>query len=220
MKNNDYFCAPGEKLPQEVIDAMGKANDDCRKSGDFPKYERDIAAIFKLKPKNITTDHKLFLGGFVEGEGSISISAKKLANAKFGVIVDPEFSVTQHVNGAAVLYDLMRVFKTGRMRYKSGSNATLVYIIDNRQSIEEKVIPFYEEYVAPYGSHTKEKRLQVFKETIMLLKAGCHQDLDCLADKILPKWSYMRMQTGQANQSFSSLEEAQNFVRHFRRSSL
>ena len=55
-------------------------------------------------------------------------SAKKLKTAKFGVIVDPEFSVTQHINGICHLYAALSIFKTGRIRHKGGSNATFVFV--------------------------------------------------------------------------------------------
>jgi hypothetical protein len=217
--NTNFYCAPGEKLSEQVKEALNNANSNYSKSKDFPKYSRDIEAIFKLtgeqRAKNMTTEHRLFLGGFVEGEGSLNVSAKKLANAKFGILIDPEFSLTQHVNGVVNLYDAMSVFKTGRIRLKSGSNATLVLTIDNRRSLEEKVIPFWESYVAPYGSFIKQQRLLTFKKLIQLFNANCHQDLNCLLNEILPLWDEMRMQRGQSNETFQSLEDAQNYVKCF-----
>jgi LAGLIDADG endonuclease len=215
--NTNFYCAPGEKLSEQVKEALNNANSNYSRSKDFSRYLRDIEAIFKLKQasKNMTTEHRLFLGGFVEGEGSLNVSAKKLANAKFGILIDPEFSLTQHVNGVVNLYDAMTVFKTGRIRFKAGSNATLVFTIDNRRSLEEKVIPFWESYVAPYGSFTKQQRLFAFKKLIQLFNENCHKDLNCLLNEILPIWDKMRMQRGQSNESFESLEDAQNYVKTF-----
>ena len=44
-----------------------------------------------------------FLGGFVEGEGSNSISVSIGRNFKFGVNLQPVFNVSQHVNGLNIL---------------------------------------------------------------------------------------------------------------------
>lgn len=208
--------SPGEKISPQIIQQLKNANEKYSRSKDFPKYLRSIEEIFNLKsPNKITTQHQLFLGGFIEGDGSLNVSAKKLATAKFGLLIDPEFSITQHVNGVSNLYTAMLVFKTGRIRYKSGSNATLVFIIDNRQTLEERVIPFFENYVIPYGSTLKQKRLLKFKELILLFKQNCHQDLNCFINQILPLWDSMRMQKGQKNETFESLKDAQHYVRNF-----
>lgn len=223
MKNKDknsYYCAPGEKISQNVLDELEKINDTYSKAAKATKYMQAIANLFKLEPVNITNENKLFFGGFLEGEGSLNLSAKKHKNAKFGLFIDPEFSVTQHVNGVNHLFVALSIFQTGRLRFKSGSNATLVFIIDNRVAIEEKVIPFYENYVAPFASQTKLKRLQGFKELILIFKEGGHKDLTIFLNKILPIWDRLRMQKGQVNQSFSSLEEAQEFVGNHVKASL
>ena len=215
--NINFYCAPGEKLSDQVLLELDKANDYYTKHKDFPKYKRDIEAIFKQKTPNITTEQNLFLGGFIEGEGSLNISAKKLKTAKFGLLIDPEFSITQHVNGVVNLLAVLETFKTGRIRYKSGSNATLVFIIDNRQSLKEKVIPFWESYITPYGSPYKQWRLFTFKKLIELFENNKHQDLDSFINEILPLWDSMRMQKGQSNESFNTLEDAQDYARNSRK---
>ena len=214
MNNKPFYCAPGEKIPNDILEELKKINNTYTKSKNFPKYMQDIKTFFKLKTENTTTESKLFFGGFLEGEGSLNLSAKKLKNARFGLIIDPEFSVTQHINGINHLYAALSIFQTGRIRHKSGSNATLVFTIDNRISLEEKVIPFYENYVAPYASPTKLKRLQTFKEVILIFKENGHQDLNRFENEILPLWDSLRMQKGQQNESFASLEEAQDFIRN------
>ena len=40
-----------------------------------------------------------FLGGFVEGEGSNSVSVTIHKNFKYGVNIQPVFNVSQHKNG-------------------------------------------------------------------------------------------------------------------------
>lgn len=49
---------------------------------------------------------KFFLGGFAEGEGSVSASVKVHSDFRFGVNVQPEFGVTQHQNGKHILADV------------------------------------------------------------------------------------------------------------------
>lgn len=100
----------------------------------------------------------------MEGEGSTNVSAKKLETAAFGVLVDPEFSITQHVDGIVHLHRALLTFNTGRISYKSGSDATMVFRIDNRQNLVEKVIPFYHDYVYEFSCNDKIERFENFKK--------------------------------------------------------
>lgn len=55
---------------------------------------------FALLERNIQNINYLyFLGGFVEGEGSNSVSVTINKNFKFGVNIQPVFNVSQHKNG-------------------------------------------------------------------------------------------------------------------------
>jgi hypothetical protein len=214
--NNYIYCKPGEKIPEEIINKLKEANSHFTKSRCFPKYLKAIEEIFKLTPPKITTDGKFFIAGFIEGEGSINVSCKKSEKAKFGLLIDPEFSITQHVNGVQNLYNAMVIFQAGRLHYKTDSLATLVLTIDNRRTIEEKVFPFWGNYIIPYSSHFKQNRFYKFKKLMSLFNAGCHTDLKGFVDQILPIWDSMRMQRGQINESFASLEDAQNYARNFK----
>lgn len=212
--NKQIFLKSREDLPPKIIEQLTKANKDNK--GDFPQYLLDLEKIFGLDPiPSITTEQKHFIAGFLEGEGSINVSAKHLKTSKFGIVVDPEFSVTQHVNGISQLHKVLNILKTGRIRFKSGSNATLVLIIDNRQSLLEKVIPFYENYVKPNSSSFKNERLYKFKKILVLMDKKKHQDQISFRDSILPLWNEMRIQKGQSNESFASLQDAQDYVDNF-----
>jgi hypothetical protein len=217
MNNKQIYCAPGEKLSEDIINKLQEANNSYTREKNYPKYMRDIQKIFNLESLTETTEMKFFLAGFIEGESSFNVSIKKLNTAMFGVLVDAEFSITQQVNGVKSLYIAMVVLKAGRLRYKSGSNATLVLTIDNRQTLEDKVLPFWRTYVQPYVSTSKLKRFQSFQQILHLFNTNCHRNLDCLTNEILPLWDSMRMQKGQSNETFSSLEDAQNYARTFRK---
>ena len=54
------------------------------------------------------TMYLYFLGGFVEGEGSNSVSISINKNFKYGINIQPVFNVTQHKNGINILYSLDR----------------------------------------------------------------------------------------------------------------
>ena len=208
------YCGPGEKLSANILAQLVAVNGK-RKENNFNWYIRQLLEIFQLKEYNsVTEKEKLFFGGFITGEGSINCSAKKEKRAKFGITLDLEFSVTQHVNGVSLLFLAFRIFQTGSLRYKSGSNATLVYRIDNRDSLNEKVIPFLEQYCTPYWSVSFQKRLATFKELLQLLNKKAHLNLFDFSEAMLPLWAIMRRQPNQSNSSFSSLKEAQIYAKN------
>jgi hypothetical protein len=214
QKNNQaILLAPGETLSQELQDTIKAMNAD---KPDFQTYSRRVREVFNLNKITVDTKKQLFLAGFIEGEGSISVGAKKNPNARFGVEIDPLFNITQHINGVNHLYLALETFQTGRIRYKVSSNATLVFIIEPRKSLTEKVCPYFEKFVYPLSSPAKQIRFNNFKKLLALFDEKAHLDRTRMIDEVLPVWDSMRMQQGYTGQTFKSLKEAQDFVRNFK----
>src|SRR5207249_663815 len=84
----------------------------------------------------VTEPAKWFLAGFIEGEGSLTVSVKHHPTARFGFLVDPEFYLYQHESGRRLLELAQDVFQTGRINPKSGSPKVLTYGITARRSIQ------------------------------------------------------------------------------------
>lgn len=236
MKNekNDIdtkiICLPGETLSPLVIEKLKQANHKKKKK-PFSWYKSEIAKIFgypsfiygierdkkteNVKKPNInfkSLKYKTFYAGFVVGEGSINVSIKKSRSAFFGILLDPEFSITQHVNGVFFLFAALYLFETGSIHLQSGSRATLVYRIDNRKSLYQKVIPFWETYILPYQSSEAQQRMILFKRILFFLEQKKHKDLHFFVNKMLPIWDKLRKQKGQINQTFPDLETAIRFA--------
>ena len=87
-----------------------------------------------------------FLAGIIEGEGSVCVSIKEHKHGKFGYLLDPEFFIYQHKNRREILELAKRVFGTGRIYPKPGNNDVLVFAIDARRSLVEKVLPFLDKF--------------------------------------------------------------------------
>jgi hypothetical protein len=215
------YLKPGQKVSETFLVQLNKINQDYSQTKKFLKYYGDIESLFKLSPvTKKTIQCHFFLAGFLEGEGCLNIGAKKNNTSRFKLYLDPEFNLTQHINGISNLYLAMCVFQTGRIRFKSGSLATFVYTIDNRLSLEQKVIPFYENYVILYGCAAKKKRLVLFKKLLQLFKEKAHFDLNKMVYEILPLWDQLRMQKSSnlcfckgKSQTFKNLQEAQIYVK-------
>nr|AAL34330.1 putative protein [Ankistrodesmus stipitatus] len=208
------FLKPGEKISQEILEKLRKINKKYSETKNFPEYERSVRELFKLKPVQIKEKTMQFLAGFCEGEASMSAGAKKNSTSHFKVYIDPEFNLTQHVNGISNLYLALVSFKTGRIRHKISSNATFVFTIDNRQNLKEKVLPFYEKYVHPFGSPVKVRRTEMLKKLLSLFDEKAHLNSDRMINEVLPLWDAMRIQVGQSNETFQSLGEAQDYIRN------
>jgi LAGLIDADG endonuclease len=199
----------GQKISPATLDQLRDVNAYFTKTRNRAQYNKDIALVFGISPdETISLETKFFLGGFIEGEGSLNVSLKKGINIRKTLNIDPEFSVTQHINGITHLYKILVVLNAGRISHKSGSNATMVLKIDNRQTLKEIVLPFYKTYVYPYSSPYKRDRIDTFSFLIKLFEKGVHLNKDTMCEQILPLWDKMRMQKGQSNETFGSLEEA------------
>ena len=87
-----------------------------------------------------------YIQGFVDAEGCFSVSLKKVPTARFGWTIDPVFHVTQHKKNRAVLEMIRDVLGCGRIAEKHGQRDCLIYVVDNRRQLLEKVVRFFERY--------------------------------------------------------------------------
>ncbi len=106
-----------------------------------------MTAVNQQERRAITQELKYYLAGFIEGEGSVTVSIKEHPTTKYGLLLDPEFFLYQHKAGIKHLELAQDVFGTGRIFPKHGSENVMVYSITSRRSLYEKVIPFFEKYM-------------------------------------------------------------------------
>ena len=120
-----------------------------------------------------------FLGGFVEGEGSNSVSITIHKDFKFGVNIQPVFNVSQHKNGLNILYSFKELFEgAGSVVEKSGSPDIFVYTLKGYKQIIKYVLPFLESYVQPFSC--KKEEFNIFKEIVVLSSEGKQRNKDDL----------------------------------------
>lgn len=123
-------------------------------------YELRNLECFERLPKKMR-ELKYFLAGFADGEACFSVSVKKQENTRFGWVLDPLFQVTQHKDNRCILEVFQRVLQCGRIIEKPGQKDTLIFLVDNRRQLNEKVIPFFRKYklVCKYGDFQKFARI-------------------------------------------------------------
>ncbi|HLD57510.1 MAG TPA: LAGLIDADG family homing endonuclease [archaeon] len=134
--------------------------------------EENKTELSKLLRKKRYT--RFYILGFVDAEGCFSIAIKKQDDARFGWVLDPIFQVTQHKNSRSVLELIKNELVCGRIIEKSGQPDTLVYLVDNRRQLAEKIIPFFEKYKLI----TKNGDFEKFKEVVNCLENKEHKNLE------------------------------------------
>jgi len=132
------------------------------------------------------TNYLYFLGGFVEGEGSMSLSVTIHKDFKYGVNIQPIFNVTQHKNGLNILNSYKELFNAGSIVQKSGSPDIYVYTLKGYKQIIKLVLPFLETYLCPFSCKMEE--YSIFKEVVMQSSEGKQRNKEALID--LVKLSY------------------------------
>lgn len=138
--------------------------------------------------KDVNNPNFLFwLGGFVEGEGSISVSVVVNKAAPFGVLLQPIFNVTQHINGISILEAFKVLFNRGNLHAKSGSPFVWVYELKGYKSLLTLAIPFYLTYVLSFGCKIPE--FEMVHEVCLMMDRGEHKTKEGLAKMVTLAYS-------------------------------
>jgi len=136
--------------------------------------------MLKRDIKNI--NYLYFLAGFVEGEGSMSVSITIHKDFKYGVNIQPVFNVTQHKNGLDILNSFKELFVEGSIVQKSGSPDIFVYTLKGYKKIITKVLPFLEIYMCPFSCKMEE--YSIFKQIVIQSSEGKQKDKETLIELV------------------------------------
>jgi len=161
-----------------------------------------------LDNKDITNTSYLFwLGGFVEGEGSLSVSIILNFKYEFGVHLQPIFNVTQHVNGVSILNSFLKLFNDkGSLHLKSGAQNIWVYELKGTKNLITYVIPFFSNYVIPFSCKIVE--YDNFKKIVLGLQNKEHLQKESLIELVKLAYSY----SGKGNNRKRTLNEVLSVI--------
>lgn len=154
-----------------------------------------------------------YFAGFVEGEGCFSVSIKRHKQMKFGWVIDPMFSIYQHKNNRKILELFKKEFHCGYIVSKSAKPEILVYVVDNRRTLIEKIIPFFDKYRL-LGS--KWNDFLLFKEIVFLMQEKKHLEKEGVVEIVNLAFQMNQQGKGRkytAKQIISSLTESSETIR-------
>ena len=168
----------------------------------------------KEKINNIlyNENYKYWLGGFIEGEGSLIISVVKSNKAPFGFLLQPEFNVTQHHNGLQILNSFKSLFdQTGQIHKKSGSLNVWVYSLKGIKNLNKFLIPFYKKYVVCYSNKYKIEEFDKFCKIVKKLDDKSKYTEDQFIELI--KLTYKLNPSGKGKNRKRTLDEVISFIK-------
>jgi len=117
-----------------------------------------------------------YLAGFIDGEGCFSVSIHPNPNAKFGWIIDPDFTINQHKQSLEFLKSIQKFLGCGKIYEKSPNKSNvLTYTVYSRRTIYEKIIPFLDKH--PIISN-KQKDYRIFREIIFQMQKKEHHTIE------------------------------------------
>ena len=117
-----------------------------------------------------------YLAGFIDGEGCFSVSIHPNPNAKFGWIIDPDFTIEQHKQSLEFLKSIRKFLKCGKIYCKSPFESNVItFTVYSRKTIFEKIIPFLDKH-PPLSSKFKDYML--FREIVIKMQNHEHTTLE------------------------------------------
>lgn len=154
-----------------------------RRSNSSPKQLQEVSRAHSILVKNQKKEQtqsrpKLppqYIVGFVDGEGSFSVSIYYDKTMKNKVFVRPEFEIELRADDREILERMKDTLKCGRiydLNYKKyGWYPHVKYKVSNLNEILSRIIPFFERY--PLQSK-KAKTFQYFREIVLMRKEKKH----------------------------------------------
>lgn len=119
--------------------------------------------------------HAQWIVGFVDGEGCFNLDVHKKSDMRWGLQMQPEFTVVQNEVDVQILYALKDFFQCGSVgvNRRDAYRTRYHYRVKSVKDMNEKIIPFFEKH----SLKTKKKiEFQRFRRICLLLNQGYHRE--------------------------------------------
>ena len=119
--------------------------------------------------------HAQWIVGFVDGEGCFNLDVHKKSDMRWGLQMQPEFTVVQNEVDVQILYAFKDFFQCGSVgvNRRDTYGTRYHYRVKSVKDLNEKIIPFFEKH----SLKTKKKiEFQRFRRICVLLNEGYHRE--------------------------------------------
>ena len=113
-----------------------------------------------------------YIAGYVDGEGSFSVSVQRNRSCRVGFQLVPEFHVSQNGDRAQVLEMIRQRLGCGYIKPNSKRDRAVVLVVRDRDELTDRVIPFFEQY--PMLS-SKQADFEKFAHVVRAMASGHHR---------------------------------------------
>ena len=117
-------------------------------------------------------EFKSYITGFVDGEGTFSVSFNYRAKLKTKIEVRPSFSISQHKRSLEILEKIQKYFGVGGIRF-SKRDQNYKYEVRSIKDLITKIIPHFQKY--PLQT-TKQKDFEIFTDICQLMYTNHHRN--------------------------------------------
>src|SRR4029077_1277923 len=112
-----------------------------------------------------------YIAGYVDGEGSFSVTVNRNQTSRFKLQLVPEFHVSQNGDRREVLDEIRKRLDCGYIKRNGRKDQVMVFVVRRRQDLIMRVIPFFERN--PLIS-SKQKEFETFATVVRAMAAGEH----------------------------------------------
>lgn len=126
----------------------------------FGEFESDENKVFNIQIYTMTRLDPQWIVGFVDGEGCFNLDVHVKKDMKWGLQMQPEFTVVQHERDIQTLYSLKEHFKCGSVAVNRRDDTSTRYHF-RVKSVRDgmaSVIPFFEQHTLKTKRNVEFKR--------------------------------------------------------------
>src|SRR5579864_2747818 len=112
-----------------------------------------------------------YIAGYVDGEGSFSVTVNRNPTSRFKLQLVPELHVSQNGDRREVLDLIQKRLDCGYIKRNGRKDRVMVFVVRRRHDLLTKVIPFFERNSL---ISSKQKEFETFAQVVRAMAAGDH----------------------------------------------
>jgi len=136
--------------------------------------KRDNQQERLLETVKFDQNFQWYLVGFVDGEGSFSVSLKSMPVRPFKFQIDPSFYLYQHENNKWILELVQKFFHGGSIHRKTSPYSVYTYALRGVRNMKEKIVPFF----TKHPLLVKRPVFDIFSKIVFMMDRQEHHHYD------------------------------------------